>query len=355
MNSPSKRQTWTTGLVMLSLVLAPLRAEEIGGGQDVRPKHVNDAALLAVRKGLDFLAKNQLADGSFPDQGGQAYPTAVTSLCGMAFLASGSTPTRGRYAKNIRDTTDFLLKCSTRTGLLTGPTQDSGRPMHGHGFALLYLATVYGMEPKEAIREQIQKAVEKGVKLTSQGQSRAGGWTYTPGSGDEGSVTVTQVQALRAAHNGGFLVPKGTVAESVRYLERCSTPDGGIVYSLGSGGGPMYAISCAAVATLYNAGEYDSPLANRCLEWVWNQTKGNPEAALGNGHGFYSMLYASQAFYFAGDKYWDEYFPKTRDILIRRQDGEGAWDGDGIGKPYGTAIALITLQLPYRYLPVYQR
>ena len=29
--------------------------------------------------------------------------------------------------------------------------------------------------------------------------------------------------------------------------------------------------------------------------------------------------------------------------------------GDGIGKAYGTAIALVILQLPYKYLPVYQR
>jgi hypothetical protein len=35
--------------------------------------------------------------------------------------------------------------------------------------------------------------------------------------------------------------------------------------------------------------------------------------------------------------------------------GDGSWNGDGIGKAYGTAIALIILQLPYKYLPVYQR
>jgi len=58
----------------------------------------------------------------------------------------------------------------------------------------------------------------------------------------------------------------------------------------------------------------------------------------------------------AGNKYWDEYFPTVRDQLLKMQDGsEGSWNGDGIGKTYGTAIALIILQLPYKYLPVYQR
>ena len=29
--------------------------------------------------------------------------------------------------------------------------------------------------------------------------------------------------------------------------------------------------------------------------------------------------------------------------------------GDYIGQTYGTSIALIILQLPYKYLPIYQR
>ena len=67
------------------------------------------------------------------------------------------------------------------------------------------------------------------------------------------------------------------------------------------------------------------------------------------------QLYASQAFYMSGDKYWDEYFPAVRDDLIKMQEADGSWNGDYIGKTYGTAVALIILQLPYKYLPVYQR
>ncbi len=58
----------------------------------------------------------------------------------------------------------------------------------------------------------------------------------------------------------------------------------------------------------------------------------------------------------AGDKYWDDYFPATRDQLLKSQTKEdGSWSGDGIGQAYGTAIALIVLQLPYKFLPVFQR
>jgi prenyltransferase beta subunit len=332
-------------------------ARSLHAAEEVLPKHVNRDTLKAVRDGLDYLARTQAGDGGWHDtEGGRAYPTAVSSLAGLALLASGNTPTRGRYAPQVQQATEFLLSCSTKSGLLTGANEDSGQPMHGHGFALLYLASVYGMESKQTLRTRTADVVKKGVALTARGQSPAGGWTYIPGSGDEGSVTVTQVQALRAAHNSGFLVPAGTIEEAVRYIERCSTPEGGIVYSLGSGGGPRLAISAAAIATLYNAGEYDAPVARRCLDYVWGEFKSHDNWSKGGGHDFYTHLYASQAFYMSGDKYWDEYYPAVRDQLLSMQNKEdGSWDGDGIGKTYGTAISLIVLQLPYKYLPVYQR
>ncbi len=109
---------------------------------------------------------------------------------------------------------EFLVRCATPTGLITGPSQDSGQPMHGHGFALMFLASVYGMITKESLRRQVGETMRKAVTLTSQGQSQRGGWTYIPGGGDEGSVTVTQVQASRAAQNSGFLVPKAVIDEA---------------------------------------------------------------------------------------------------------------------------------------------
>lgn len=280
----------------------------------------------------------------------------MAGLAGTAFLAHGNSPTRGKYAKNVQGVVEYLVRCSTPTGLITGPGQDSGMPMHGHGFALLFLASVYGMVTKASLRRQVGDVVRKAVTLTSQGQSGPGGWTYTPGTGDEGSVTVTQVQGLRAAQNAGFLVPKAVIESAAGYLEKCRTPEGGIQYSLSSPSGPRLPISAAAVATLYNAGQFDNPIATDCLKYVWDQFRASPDNfSKGGGHDYYTHLYASQGFYMAGDTYWDAYFPKTRDQLIALQGGDGSWSGDGIGQVYGTAIAVIILQLPYKYLPVFQR
>lgn len=327
-------------------------------GEEVLPKHITPETLKAVRDGLDYLARTQADDGAWHEgQGGQSYPVSMSALACTAILAHGDSPSRGKYAPQLEKGTEYLIKSRTKSGLITSPSQESGRPMHGHGFALMYLSSVYGMISKESLRDSARETIEAGVALTSSGQSSAGGWTYIPASGDEGSVTVTQVQALRAAHNAGFLVPRATIEEAVRYIERCSTPEGGIMYSLGSGGGPRPAISAAAVATLYNAGEYDAPIAKRCLEYIWGQSKGADRWDGGAlGHGFYYHMYASQAYYLSGDEYWDAYFPQVRDRLISLQSkGDGSWEGDGIGKTYGTAVALIILQLPYKFLPVYQR
>jgi hypothetical protein len=337
-------------LALLSLTL-PLRAAE-----EIYPKHLNEKTQVAIKKGLDYLAKTQNQDGNWTNfQDGNAYPVTMASIAGMAFLANGNTPTRGPYAENVRRVERYLITCAQPSGIITGPGEEEGRPMYGHGFSMLFLSECYGMETDERLRTKLKKIITDAIMLTARGQSNLGGWTYTPGGGDEGSVTVTQMQGLRAANNAGFSVPKGTVQEAVRYLERCRTAEGGIQYSYGSGGDTRLPISAAAIATLYNAGEYDSRLADSCLAYVWKRFKAAKGFSKGEGHDYYTNLYAAQAFYQAGDKYWDDYFPGTRDDLLRMQQGDGSWNGDGIGPVYGTGISLIILQLPYKFLPIYQR
>ena len=102
----------------------------------------------------------------------------------------------------------------------------------------------------------------------------------------------------------------------------------------------------------YNAGQYTSPHATRALKYCVQHIK--PQSTQG-GHDFYAHLYFAQALYISNNSYWDEYFPKRRDHFLRLQRPSGQWRGDGVGDIYGTAIALIVLQLPYNQLPIMQR
>ena len=347
---------FTVALTIPALLLPTSLCLPAYGAEELYPKHCSPRTKKAVDAGLAYLAKTQSPDGHWVNsQDGAAYPVSMAALAGMAFLANGNTPSRGPYADNVRRVVEYLLNQAKPSGIITGPGQEQGRPMYGHGFGLMFLASAYGMETEDRTRARMRKVIEAAIDLTARGQSNIGGWTYIPGGGDEGSVTVTQIQALRAAHNAGFTVPKGVIEEAVRYLERCRTAEGGIAYSFGSGGDTRLAITAAAVATLYNAGQYDSKLADDCLAYVSKAFKNSREDWSAFGHGFYAHLYASQAFYQASDRDWDEYFPAARDKLLAMQAADGSWNGDGIGPVYGTAVALTILQLPYKFLPIYQR
>lgn len=343
---------WLLWIAVLAMAIArPLCAQAVAQ----RPPLITEQAEQTIDKALGFLARSQSRDGSWRSgvQYG-SYPCSMTSLAGMALLSSGSTPVEGRYAANVRRAVDYVVGCSTATGLISRPGEEQ-RAMYGHGFGMLFLAQAYGMEQDVTRQKRIKEVLDKAVELTGRSQSDMGGWLYTPDSGgDEGSVTITQVQGLRAARDAGIRVPKTIIDKAIDYIEKSADKDGGIRYTARGGGGARPPITAAAVAVLYNAGEYDNPVAAKAIGFMERMMNGDPKRAL-SGHQFYTMLYLSQAMYQAGDEKWNFYFPPIRDDLIRTQAADGSWNGDGVGTTYGTAIGLITLQLPYRYVPIYQR
>lgn len=310
----------------------------------------------AIQKALKYLAARQGSDGALRETGHMgSYPVSMTALSGMAFASSGSTPTQGPYAPNIRRAMTYILRSTQKNGLICRTGDEETRSMYGHGFSMLFLAEMMGMEEDTDRLSEVKYALQRGVDLIARSQSNLGGWLYTPDmNGDEGSVTITQVQALRASRNAGIAVPKTVVDRAMKYLENSIQPDGGIAYRVGmSGSRPP--ITAAAVACWFNAGQYDNPLALNALRYC-KQNIGIGDRRGGTwGHWFYAHLYLSQVMYLAGENDWKDYYPKVSAHLLATQEDDGAWEGDGVGKIYGTAVALIILQLPYNTLPIMQR
>ena len=137
-----------------------------------------------------------------------------------------------------------------------------------------FLAEAYGQATSPELRARIHESLKLAVACTTRAQSDLGGWYYLPyGNQDEGSVTVTQIQGLRAARNAGIDVDYKVIDKAVGYIRKSANPDGGIRYMAGqSGGGSRPAITAAAVAVLYNAGRYDDPMAEKAeragYEWI---------------------------------------------------------------------------------------
>ncbi|TWT89956.1 hypothetical protein Mal64_03380 [Pseudobythopirellula maris] len=313
-----------------------------------------------IEGGLDWLAGEQNRLGAWSAQG--QYPAAMTALCGLALMSEGSTPNGGEYAAELRKAVDYLVSQSRTNGLIGDPLRDD-RYTYGHGFSMLFLSQVLGEEEDAQRREQLIRVLESAVVFTGKAQTAAGGWGYVSakdGNGfDEGSTTITQVQALRSCRNAGIAVPKEIIDKAVRYIHRCTRPDGGVQYS-SKGGGGRPAITAAAIACLYSAGEYDDNFVPRMMEYC--ETRLGPENASNYGHWHYAHFYYSQVRYREGGDSWETYRRVTQRKLVREAtsvatpEGRGySWNQGYIGAVYTTALNLIILQLDNATLPIYSR
>lgn len=342
-------------LAFLTCVLAV--ATSAAAQERQLPAGVTTEIESAIHRGLDWLAQEQGKDGSWRERGGYgSYPAAMTGLAGMAFAASGSTPTRGGYYREVRSATEFLMRCANpNNGLISVPSEEA-HSMYGHGFATLYLASVYGTEEDLHTQSRLKGVLDRAVGLIGSAQCSNGGWYYQPGMmSDEGSVTVTQLQALRACHMAGILVDKKIIDRATNYLRRSQNADGGLLYSLTMtpGGESRPSITAAGVVVFYSAGVYDD---QPFVEKAFRYCQSHIDTTVGAGqHDYYTHLYWSQAQYQRGGTSWSDYYGKRAAWLLRQQQKNGSWSGDGVGNIYGTAVALITLQLPYSLVPIYQR
>lgn len=359
----------------------------------------------SVEKGLKALAKLQADDGSFTKGGHQNVAIAVTSMAGMAFVANGCTPDKGLYKKNVRNVMNYLLKKQDKnSGYFT--SNSDGSRIHGHCYATQFLCQIVGTLKGKIKVERVKNgkkvfveieenkiledAISKAAGLIEDGQTERGGWGYIPDdtTWDEGSTTVCAIQALRAASDAGINIKIKTIQRAIKYMYDISvskpfTHDGveyrgyTFKYSYDSSPyGDSYALCAAAVTTLHSTGVYaegavwDEADIGRVykggLDWlrykfddfITRRNKG--QGSLDVSHFYYAHFYAAQAMWMAPkDVFFDEYYPKIRDLLIEEQkrnpSNTGAWGAQSYGEAFTTAYALMILQVPYQLLPMYAK
>jgi hypothetical protein len=311
---------------------------------EVRGDEITPDLERAVERGLAFLASRQDASGAIGGRGGT--DTAITSLAAIAMMADGNLPGRGKYGTHVSKALDYVLSRAQESGVLAGA--DGHAVMYAHGFATLFLAEIYGTTGDERVKEALQRA----VRLIQRSQNPQGGWRYQPEPNDaDVSVTICQVMALRAARDAGIKVERAVIDKAIDYVKKCQNEDGGFNYRLGEGSGSLFPRSAAGVATLFYAGISQGPEIDRGLAYLNRFRPGRPDAD-GIGFYFYGQYYAVQAMFLAGGDHWRQWFPAIRNELIARQQRPGSWQGEQ-NDEYCTAMALIILQMPKRYLPVF--
>jgi hypothetical protein len=245
--------------------------------------------------------------------------------------------------------------------------------MYSHAFATLFLAEIYGMTHREDVREKLQKAVDFVVRS----QNAEGGWRYEPYSPESDmSIVVCQVIALRAARNIGIRVPKSTVDRASRYVVDSAITEGGFQqfgmhssfrdepgtfrYQKDVHSRSSFPLTAAGVTALNGLGIYSDELIAKGIEYLSaNLTSFNKrEGQRKKGHYFfwYGHYYAVQAMYVAGGPQWETYFDELREVLLELQEKDGSWPNQtGPGRSFGTAMAVLMLEIPYRFLPIFQR
>ena len=159
--------------------------------------------------------------------------------------------------------------------------------------------------------------------FTGQAQTAAGGWGYVSAKDgsdfDEGSTTITQVQGLRGCRNAGIAVPKEIIDKAVNYIRKCTVPDGGVQYS-SKGGGGRPAITAAAIACLFNAGDYDSEYVPKLLDYCRRNLADISNQGFGHWH--YAHYYYAQVRYREGGKEWESYRDKILQQAGQRSHGK---------------------------------
>jgi hypothetical protein len=346
------------------VLLSPARAE------NPAPKYQEMAS-----RGLDWLAKQQNRDGHWETNG--QFHSAMTAMAGIVMLMEGSTLREGKYRDNIRRAVDYLMANSNRNGLIgqpNGANQGLGY-LYGHGFSILFLSQLVGEEDEPERRAKLEDLLTRAVDFSCKAQTSRGGWGYVSAADgndfDEGSVSITQVQALRAARNAGIVVPKQAIDKTHEYLRKCTTARGGLIYSLQTGGGgERPTITVAGIASMFSSGEYTSPLAKQWLKFVQPLIPLNHVGGDQFGHSEYTHMYYGQVAYVLGEDGYAKMFPGSRPedrltwskyrqqffaFLAGKQNTDGSWTGCAIGPVYTTCCYLTILQLDKGTLPIYQR
>jgi hypothetical protein len=326
----------------------------------------------AVQAALKWLAENQADDGCWRagdhgagrDDGvlgharqnaGSQADTGVTGLALLAFLASGNTHEQeGEYQKTIRRGLEFLLRIQARDGNLGG-NASTYEFMYCHAMAACALSEAFAMTDDKRLREPVERAIRYCVAAQD---PRGGGWRYHPAEPGDTSQLGWQLMALKSAELAGIPMPDSTRRGITRFLQSVSSGTHGGLASYRAGERVSHSMTAEALVCWQFLGiSREHPACNEAGDFLLTQLPGRS----GKPNDYY-WYYGTLAMYQLQGDYWQKWNAALQKTLLDRQikDGPlaGAWDTDTIwggygGRIYTTAIAALSLEVYYRFLPLY--
>lgn len=377
-------------------------AAPIANPSDPRPK-----TEAAIELGLEFLARLQQEDGrwSLNEFGDLPVPEdempsiqadgAATGLALLAFLGGGYDHFDDKYQTVVQRGLDYLVAQQSERGEIFSERQAAtvGRNLpapkatrfYSHGIAALALCEAYGMTGDEELRQPAQAALDY---ITNTQHQRLNGWRYTEGSNSDLSVTGWQIMALRSGELAGLRVNQRTYSRAKQFVERCRRADGkNALYCYNpfvtgdnektkhhdQPGTVMTAVGM--LMQLYLGQNRDAPLMQRGADHLVENlpthsgeylrvpvgTDENPQRDT------YYWYYATQVMFHMGGDHWQRWHEHLHPLLVNHQTLEGplagSWNpqkpvpdmwGHVGGRLYVTCLNLLSLEVSYRHLPLYE-
>jgi hypothetical protein len=328
----------------------------------------------AVAAALNWIGRHQNRDGSWSinyasrckdstcsGAGSHKSDAGATALALLPFLAAGQThETRGPYRNNIHSGLYWLLKNQKKNGDLT-----KGNEMYAHALCTITLCEAYGLTGDKMLGAAAQGAVGY---IQSTQHPRTGGWRYAPGQEGDTSVVGWQAMALKSAQMATLTVNPPTLLGVKHWLDLAARGQhkGLYVYVPTNPDGSVAAPNrnMTAVGMLlrqYGGLKRDDPMHIEGVSFLMRNLP-NPRA-----RDFYYWYYATQVLHNVPGPEWDSWNRQMRRILIETQVKEGcatgSWDpyrpakdpwAESAGRLFVTSLATLTLEVYYRYLPLYK-
>jgi hypothetical protein len=338
----------------------------------------------AVAAGLDWLVRHQGKDGSWSQShlsrgpngvceenahcggAGQDFPFAQTGLAVLALQAAGNFEFNdARYSDAVRRGLHWLAEHQSNDGLLChGMTPTH---MYEHGMAAFALsescaaAKAFGKPPDP----QILAAATKGIGYIEKHQHNDGGWRYSDfeGEGSDTSVSGWQVLALKSAHGADIPFSDECTRKVKYFFQRCESGNKGRTgYTTPA---PLTdattGVGMLVHQFLLNDPDADlvkqaAPYLAKQAEDLWGRNRLNPDD-------YYLWYNCTLAMCMAGGDPWNRWNAVVRDLVMSRQEGpgsgcaRGSWPpsdryGGAGGRIYSTALAVLTLEVYYRFAKV---
>ncbi len=344
----------------------------------------------AVEAALRWLARHQEADGHWANEkweGKRAYPISMTGTALLAFLGAGHTSKAGKFRDNVRRAQNWLVAQigknprrgadpkTNKPGFLYTKPYGYHANMYEQGMAALALAEAYGMSKEPHVKDGAQKAID--FILAAQGPYEV--WNYRPktkAGRNDTSVSGWNLMALKSAKIAGLKVDGAGFQGAMRWVNAATDPATGkcaysaTVTTVKRGRGSDAMCAAGVLMKQFMGIGRDDPSNRKGADYMMTRL---PEwGAGGRRANLYYWYYGTLCMFQMGGKYWTAWNKTLKPALVDNQrkggpmdgsaqDVDGSWDPthggkvDVGGRVFSTALGALSLEVYYRYLPMYSK